>query len=380
MRRQRERVGFVRRALAVAGALSVFASVASAAVTTERATSIVAFPKVISQGTRDTIIQISNVSNMPVFAHCYYINGALTDPTQDPGPLNPPLWNELDFDIALTKQQPTMWLVSSGRPNDPTDCPGDPNCYGVGIDPGFVPPVPESFTGELRCFETMSDGTPIRGDHLKGEATLVNTDNGDIAQYNAIGFGLVTAEIDDDNFLCMGGDPGATSDQCPNGPEYVGCPNIWVLNHFSEGARDPIAEDAGATTNAVNTELTVVPCTEDLENKVPSAVTVQFLVTNEYETTLSASTTYTCWGNSFLDAINPNAFGRDDLLTDFAQTRMRAVGQGGVLAVAEEFHTATIGTTTTTSSAAFNLVVEGERPGLDVITFQPDLVSTNPAP
>jgi hypothetical protein len=370
------------RALAVVGAMSACASVASATVTTERATSLVAFPKVIAQGTRDTIIQISNVSNMPVFAHCYYINGALTNPDEDPGPFNPPLWNELNFDIALTKQQPTMWLVSEGREVDPTDCPGTPDCYGAGIDIGSVPPTPDGFTGELRCFETMADGTPVRGDHLKGEATLVDNDgisSGDISKYNGIGFPLVTAEVDEDNYLCMGGDDGATSDQCPNGPEYDGCPNIWVLNHFADGAADPIVVDQGVSGSNIRTELTVVPCTEDLENQAPSSVTVQFLVTNEYETTLSASTTYTCWGNSDLEDINPNAFTRDALDTDFAQTRIRAVGQGGVLLVAEEFHSISDGPASV-AAAAFNPVVEGERSGLDVTTIQPDLVSTNPRP
>ncbi|MBI1818685.1 MAG: hypothetical protein HYR72_27185 [Deltaproteobacteria bacterium] len=386
MRRQRERVGFMRQALMVAGALGLLAGVAGADVTTERSASIVVFPKVITTSTRDTIIQLTNTNNSMVHAHCYYINGALADPNspQIPG-INDPVWNELDFDIWLTKQQPTVWVASTGREADPTDnstscADSNGSCYGVGLDPGFVPPTAEDFTGELRCIEVDATGQPVGGDHLKGEATLVNTDTGDVAKYNGIGILHNSGvEIDTDNVLCLG-DSGP--DICPSGAEYNACPDIWILNHFADGAADPIADDESPEVNNVGTELTIVPCTEDLENKKAASVVIQFSVTNEFETSFSASTTVTCWENADLADINEQAFGRVALTTDFAQTRIRAVGTGGVLMVAEEFHQVQINTSDDihTASAAFNPHIEDNPDSArsDTITFQPDLVVPEP--
>jgi len=370
MRRQRERVGFMRRALAVAGAIGLLAGVAGADVTTERSASIVVFPKVMAADAQDTIIQITNTSNQMVHAHCIYVNAALTDPSLPEGPLNPPLWNELDFDIWLTKQQPTVWTARLGRTVDPTDnitnpcTPSDKECYGVGFDPGFVPPVPFGFVGELKCIETDLSGVAIPGNHLKGEATLVDIDTGDVAKYNGLGIMGIPEAPDQDGVLCLGGD---ANDACPFGAEYSACPNVWILNHFTDGASDPIAESRGAPPTNVSTELTVVPCTEDFEHRIPTSVIVQFDLATEFETHFSASTTVTCWGNHLLSDINP-VLGFNPSSTEFAQTRMRTVG-GGVLMVAQEFHTSSI----TTSSAAVNLHVEGDRPGQDLITLQPDL-------
>ena len=87
MRRQRGRVGLMAAAL-----VGLVVGGAQAQVTTERSASILVFPKVIADGTRDTVIQITNTSNSMVHAHCFYVNGALTFPELPPGAINPPLW------------------------------------------------------------------------------------------------------------------------------------------------------------------------------------------------------------------------------------------------------------------------------------------------
>ena len=183
MRRQRGRVGLVAAAL-----VGLAVSGAQAQVTTEKSASILVFPKVIADGTRDTVIQITNTSNSMVHAHCFYVNGALTFPELPPGAINPPLWIETDFDIWLTKQQPTHWVVSKGRLVNAADQPctnnaasvemssglpsgGFYNCNDAGLDPGRVPPVVDYFTGELKCIEVDPSGAPLSGNHLKGEAT-----------------------------------------------------------------------------------------------------------------------------------------------------------------------------------------------------------------
>ncbi|HVN84528.1 MAG TPA: hypothetical protein VMW17_06745 [Candidatus Binatia bacterium] len=381
----------MRRTLAVAGALGLLAGVASADVTTEQGASILVWPKVIAAGTRDTIIQIANTSNMMVYAHCFYVNAGLADPSKPFDPIfNPQLWQETDFDIALTRQQPTVWVASTGRKFDPTDSPCTKtnfSCKDAGIDPGLVPQTVQNFTGELKCIETDQFGRPgsdaqfnaLPGNHLKGEATLVNTgsrNNGDVAKYNAIGIKADpngVGAVDNDGILCLGGD--GTTAPCTydpgSGPEYAACPQTWILNHFAEGATDPIAEDTSATSSRVNTELTIVPCTENFETQVPTPVTIQFSVTNEFETAFSASTTVSCWGNFSLQDIS-NAFTREALQTDYAQTRMRPAGGNGAsgfLIVAEEFHAVAIGGSTKTASGAFNPHQEGDRVGPDLITI-----------
>jgi len=94
--------------------------------TTSAGSSILIFPKVMvlsrdydPQGL-DTVIQISNTSNSMVYAHCVYVNGAPLDPRFPPSAQNPPQCQEVDFTIFLTKQQPTHWVVSTGRRVEPS--------------------------------------------------------------------------------------------------------------------------------------------------------------------------------------------------------------------------------------------------------------------
>src|SRR4051812_41420054 len=81
---------------------------------TERPGSLLIFPKVVQAAGRETIIQITNTGNSVDNLHCFYING-------EPGVNGHPLCAVTDFFISLTKQQPTHWDVSTGRPVNPTD-------------------------------------------------------------------------------------------------------------------------------------------------------------------------------------------------------------------------------------------------------------------
>ncbi len=358
-------------------------------VTVERGSSILVFPKVISdaQGLltggipTETIIQISNLSNSLAYAHCFYVNAAPLDPTQPAGVFNPPQWIEVDFDIVLTKQQPTYWVAGSGRRVDPTDSLCDRsipvlNCSNAGFDPGLVPAVPPPFVGELVCIEVDSSGAPLNGNRLKGEATLVTSQGatvngnqirqGDASKYNALGFvGLNTdSNSNDGNLtLCLGGGP---RPGCPIGAEYNGCPETVIVNHFAERATFPAVPRSQIENSSVRTEVTLVPCTQDFENQVPGTVVVQFKVTNEFENLFSASTTVNCWANLRLSDVS-RIFDANVLGTRFAQTRMTPGGaeQGSFIGVSEEFYTDGL---SGLSRAALNLHVEGERAGGDLIT------------
>ena len=353
-------------------ALGMIAADARADVTTERGASILAFPKVLADGANDTIIQITNLSNSMVHARCFYVNAQLTDPNrpENNDPINPnrPQWIETDFNIWLTKQQPTHWRVSTGRFVNPfDDCfkgnnidPDD--CENAGIDPGAVPPVPKDFIGELKCVEVDSSDNPIGGNHLKGEATIKSGD--DVAKYNAIGIEGTELAGETGNTLRLD-QPGGIPDVIG---QYNACPNHLILNHLAEGVTDPVVlmnlrggrcaerKNGDASTedqqdgsseltdipcqsdsdcrkvfggnegsrfsycsrgprilteegdlalrSATISDLTLIPCAEDFENQIPGEVTVQFRIWNEFETRFSTSTTVVCWKNIFLFQID----------------------------------------------------------------------------
>ena len=411
MRRQRGLLGLTGVAALVG--LGMISKPTVAAVTTEKSASILVFPKVIANGARDTIIQITNTSNTMRHAHCFYVNGALGS-TVDGQPcsiLSPscqPLCTEIDFDIWLTKQQPTHWVVSRGRqifPNDET-CQGpvagsirpcDPatsggpgvgigqaDCCDAGFDPGRVPPVVPDFTGELKCIEVDADGAPVPGDSLKGEATLVDPITGDVSKYNAIGLKGFN-QNDRNNVLCLGG--GSNPDLgCPEGAEYEACPLTWLIDHPANGAPDLVVGEAfctGADTcgSSIDTTLTVVPCTENFETQHPVPVTLQFNITNEFEVSFSASTTISCWSSLSLPEINP-IFAAGNLGGQIVQTKMRSTAgvQRGVMAVIEETHTAnrTAGgaSTTLSATAAQNVHTSFQnQAGPDVLTIPGDQIT-----
>lgn len=363
MRRQQGRVGLMAATL-----VWLMATGANADVTIEQSASILVFPKVIADGTRDTIIQITNTSNSMVHAHCFYVNGAPSDPDDSD---STPLWTEIDFDIWLTKQQPTHWVVSEGRLDDNTDqnCRLFPtpitDCNGAGFDPGRVPPQVDYFTGELKCIEVDASGAPLPGNHLKGEATIITIATADVAKYNAIGvLGLETNDADP--VLCLGGDP---TDDCPLGAEYNACPDTWILNHAVDGGEDIVLGEG----SSIDTSIYVVPCQQNFETQDPESVVIQFAVTDEFESTFSASTTVTCWAELLLRDIS-NVFEAPPfgpLDRNFVQTTMRPSRgtDSGFMVVACETHNPPTGSLAVPSSAAMNLHIQGERSGPDLITI-----------
>ena len=273
---------------AVALAIVMTAGAAWADVTTERPGSILILPKIVADGTRDTLIEITNTSNTLVNAHCYYVNGAPLDPTQPPGPQNPPLWQEVDFFLFLTRQQPTQWLASEGRRVSPLDPFGD---IEAGLDPGRIPGATPGFQGELICVQVDSGGSPTGGNALIGSATLIGPDQ-DSSKYNAIA--VLGDEVDGDDVLEL------------DNEEYRACPTELVFTHFSQGVNDPYLGD----DSQVVSRLALVPCTHDLENAVPSRVSAVVFSYDEFEDRLSTTIDFTCRLDADLDNLGEtNPFG-----------------------------------------------------------------------
>jgi len=370
---------------------TIFAGMAGAEIGSDRAAAIVVFPKLVVNRADglDTLIRLSNTSDREQNVYCFYVNvtpicsrpgfSCFPDPDvcEAAGGRCQDQWQETDFLIRLTARQPTSWLVSQGqnlcRPaldsgtcsnssatcRRDSDCPGArcvfPPCFPLSDEsrrsgPGgqsngtsAIPPSPEEpFLGELKCIAVDESGAPVARNSLQGEALIgrVNPGGGpllDVSGYNGIGIPSVAAG-NRDNTLVLGG----------QGAEYEGCPYVLILNHFFDGAVDPIATGAGEVR--IGTDITLIPCTEDFrtQNINNLTVTAQMLVFNEFEQRFSTSRPISCFKEVRLSNIDTTAnersifsAGVEGTLT--GQTRIRGVftagsPQGnGLLGIAEEF-------------------------------------------
>ncbi|MGH7786405.1 MAG: hypothetical protein ACRERC_06030 [Candidatus Binatia bacterium] len=305
--------------LVAAGALLI-AAPGRAEVSVDAPASILVFPRVVADGTRDTIIQVTNSGNGTVYALCWYEAAPSGLPSDDE-------CLAVDFTLALTKQQPTSWVVSSGRPSDPSDTPcsnhpPDYDCAGAGFDPGRVPPASAPFDGTLRCIETDATGAPLSGNHLTGEATLEDVTTGDVSKYDAIGLRGLEAN-DGDATLRIG-------------EEYADCPELLLFDHAAAGA--PMESVPSAR---LDTDLTVVQCAADLRTQLASNRLLQILVTSEFESRYSTSVPLGCRATSRLGDLN-QIFTVAVTGSRTVQTRIRATldNRGGLLGIAEEVRSA----------------------------------------
>lgn len=372
-------------------AMALWGAQAQADVSSDKPGSVVMWPKVIADGTRDTLITLTNTSNMTAYAHCEYVQAlgicSIQDPpgTLDfcqvgatpgapgscpalPGNVCQPQWQSADFDIVLTRQQPTIWRVSTGRVADPTltpngvciddpsmgpDDPARQSCPGLFLI-GQVPPAPDQpFRGELRCIQVAMDGSEVGTNSLKGEATIqtLGATPPQISTYNSVNIEALAPS--DDGIIEL------------NDIEYSACPEAVELSHYGQGAEsaaadiDPSICDLAAGC-PVESELTIVPCRADFIGEIGAAVPLLIEYTDEFEFTLSTSTVLDCWGNYDLRDLS-----YQPASSTFVRTRITPTGSGrcilgdinavcstdaqcgpggvcgpisGVVAVVEEFH------------------------------------------
>ena len=268
------------RLLGLVAAFAAFAGAANADTSVERPGSILIFPKVVSNGTRDTVIQVTNTGNMLNEVSCFYVDGDSCTVT--------------DFELTLTRQQPIHWRVSAGRPVNPLD---DFGTDGSGLDPGLIPPLGANFEGGLVCVET-DDGAPVAQNKLKGEASLQDTSgspNTNDSKYNAIALSGDSTP---------GGNDLDTNLEL-NGSEYSTCARTHRLDVITEVAGgDPILGNA----SQVLTNVTVLPCDLDFRRGTPASVTINQFAWNEFENFASGpDSTFSCWDSFTVDTsgLNP---------------------------------------------------------------------------
>ncbi len=310
--------------LAVLALAGVRAQAQTLEVSSTEPGSIAVFPKVISDGTRDTIISMTNTSNLMAYVHCEATNGLGTcggspDPDNQvyycnddldclnvEDPLGAPLanvgpcnidWQPGDFTFALTAQQPTFWRVSTGRRQDPNLASGT-SCADDGrVCPGFFLAVNDNggagaaiqpfgpFRGELRCFQVDMNGALTPANSIKGEAFIVEPIQpsptsppflAGISGYNSINFEGGQTAVDPEVALL-------------NDTDYARCPTALTFDTLAPGQQDP------ATNASVELELTFVPCTFNTLD--PTAFRTQLFTYDEQESQQSGGDTRACWAN-----------------------------------------------------------------------------------
>jgi hypothetical protein len=397
-------------ALAVCGVRPVVADIRS-----DQAAAIVEWPSVIFLGAEDigqpflidTVIQLSNTDQSePVNAHCFYenANSHCTNTgevcifaqqccnTETGCGICQPGWNETDFHVRITPVQPLGWVASQGVAGFDTS-PVPPKTVGTfalsGVPPSVghcapdvpqaacsnlgsrIPPVPEEpFNGSLRCIAVDDDGVPVDRNVLKGEATITFADETaepetiSVAKHNAIGVQAIPGANNGDNVLVLGGPPDAA--------EYNGCPEVLILNHFFDGAVNPVINRDDAT---ILTALTLVPCSQNFLRQfpglTPAPIVVQYLVFNEFEQRFSASKSVFCKQLILLSNLDTPQNSRSIFSAGIAgtltgQTRINPL-DGGMFGVATEIHEIS----DPPPLADFNLHYQGDRVDPDLIVLPP---------
>jgi hypothetical protein len=387
-------VRWVGRLGALAMTLAIGAAApAPADVTSDRAAAIVKFPLVtVANDFVDTVIQISNTSReAAIDLHCFYINAnshctnsgdVCIDPLECCGANGcgacVPGWNETDFRLRLTPEQPLAWRASQGLAKFPLDGVTLRGPDGSSNAGSRVPPVPEDpFIGELKCIAVDPTGVPVDRNVLKGEATVQSfLARFDVAKYNAVGIQAIEGAVNDDKTLVLGGE----------GAEYNGCPSVTIVNHFAEFVTDPVTQGLciPEVEGCIETSLILVPCGQDLLRQVPPTTVVQYLVYNEFEQRFSTSRLLRCQQALPLSLIDTtqrqrSIFSAGVLGTTVAQTRLTPISSG-LVGVAVESHDRSnlrgagagqsIGLAFAPfNSAAFNLHFQGDRADSDLIVL-----------
>lgn len=306
----------------------LLAGPAAAQPSTDRGGSIVVFPKVIADGSSDTVLQLTNVSNNVVAASCAYVDGAR------------PAWDPTRFGVMIGARWTVTWTAARGR--------------NTTMPPLDVPPAAAGFRGELLCVQVDAGGAPLGGNSLAGQATVHDLATGDVAGYRAVGL-RGSGFNDGDDALCIGDGP---PDRCLIG-EYDACPGEWILSVPAEGAGAPGAPFA--------TDLTVVPCSQDLAAGQPGTVAIAIAVFNELGQQFRTATEVTCWGDLALADLEGGAFSRGTLGSDFAEARLTpASDAGGFLLVAE---TGRLDGDRRRAAAAIVPQYRGAAAGADLIVF-----------
>jgi len=270
--------------LAVVFVLAGMVSMASAAqnvANTSQKGSLLIWPKIVAYGVPesgsptlqqgpglvDTYIFIGNDYYTDVWVKCYWVD-----------------WEQQiqDFMFRLTPNQPIVFSALEGL--------GD----------GFVTVPPfQGGVGELKCWAVDAVGSnQIAFNHLYGNALLVQENAG--VMYNAWSF--TARGVAQGSPVGTGGNLQLTGQT----GGYDACPQYLVTNF--------IPAETMENGSAINPDLTLVPCKQDLrQDRVPTCTKAKFDIWNENETKFTgAYRCIKCWYEGFLHEIGaPYGYGGD---------------------------------------------------------------------
>jgi len=296
---------------------------------------------------QDTFLDVTNDYPGAVAVQAYYINGdiELEERTDDAGNVTQnfePGWNTADCRFALTANQPHYWSAARGsdkcQPFTVVDAegPGRPDAETDGatrILRGYVVMWAVEFNESENLWEE------IRWNHLKGDAVIVNYQNGTAWEYNAWsaqatdcvahGEPLLDCARFDDNGVCCEAEviPGNLG---LDGFQYDIAFDQLILDFYGSGAD---VFSGGGVTASVDTDLTVHAVDADLRQDGcgPVLTKIEAEIWNEFETKFSGTRRcICCWDQTMLsdwvrsEAI-PNHFKRSALRTDKGKARLDGV-------------------------------------------------------
>jgi len=259
-----------RRALVIGGAwLCLLPAVVRAGTPPAQKlpSALLVFPLIEAIGNRDTRIELLNLSGQSQVVQCFYVDSGC---------------GEIGFFVYLTPYQPLSWLASTGL-NDPFSGSAAPPFFG---------------TGEMKCAVVPFQPQVQFHNAIQGRAIDFGTD-GTTVSYSAVGF----QRLSDGDFTGVVSLDGVTYAQCPD------------KLHF-----DVLADQPGSASTMI-----LVPCSQDLLLQIPTAINVQFLVTNEFEQSFSTSLGIRCFEERTLGAIT-DSLNRATLGTATAHVLVRGVG------------------------------------------------------
>lgn len=198
---------------------------------------MIVYPLIQASATQETLIEVLNLSDGFVSAHCFFVKSDTC--------------SELNFFLRLTPNQPLSWRASTGRTSD-----------SVRVAPPFIG------EGELKCVVATQSTSPSSHNVLQGRAIVQDT-AGLTVGYAGIAFRRLS--------------PGPYTGLVRlDGIEYEQCPDRL---HFQ----------ALTSRSGSDSELVLVPCSEDLLNQVPASTPIQFSVINEFENVFSGSIGLQCF-------------------------------------------------------------------------------------
>jgi len=286
---------------------------------------------------QDTFVDITNDYPADVEVQGYFINGDVEleeicsgEPCKEniirdfePG------WNTADCKFTLTGNQPHFWSAATGsnkcQPFTVLDEDG----------PGRPDPGTDNTTRILRgfavffavdFFSSPNPGPlwlPIRWNHLKGDAVLVNYADGAAWEYNAWAF-----QVHNGCNGCPFDEPG---EPCAMTGTEIDAPfQSLLLDFYASGST---ALSGGGRTVTVDTDLTVHAVSLDLRQDGcgPVLTKVEAEIWNEFETKFSGTRRcICCWDQTMLSnwsrtAAIPNHFKRSALRTDKGKARLTGV-------------------------------------------------------